>query len=280
MRKAKLFFYRVLHYVLRHIAGIDSSIERKMAVLTRSEVTAGYELPPARACKDPVFGDIRIITHAGGGLQGMVYLDCAEAPQAYYAKGNRVFEVDVAQTPDGVFVCSHENVTAEAQVFLNQKIDGRFTPMTVASMLDFAAEHRDVTVIFDGKFDDMTPFARFLKEHTNEKTGKRIIIQVFREKDIADIRAVYDFAMLYVCMYNTDYQQAARICLENNVGAVSISHKALQERVGWDVFEAKNICAFAYTVNSLAQYTWVKEQGLTGVFSDFLLEADVENINC
>ena len=47
-----------------------------------------------------------IITHALGGLDGLTYLNSRESFINYYDKGCRLFEVDLTQTSDGVWVCS------------------------------------------------------------------------------------------------------------------------------------------------------------------------------
>lgn len=274
MGTCKLFFYRVLHFVFRHITQLDNKLETQLQAAMEQRTCCEEELPCARGGQDPFFAPVRVITHAGGGLQGLSYLNCKEAPESYYAQGNRVFEFDVTVSQDGQFVLSHEDVQTTEAEFLTKKIDRRFLPMAFEDALTFLKEHEDITVIFDCKSLDLGAFARYLRENTEEAARKRIVIQVFKEQDILDVKAVWDFKMLYVCMMSTDYQQAALYCLKHNVGAVSISYKALQERTGWDVFARKNICVFAYTVNTLEQFDWVRQQRITGVFSDFLLQTD------
>jgi len=275
MKKCIIFLCRILHFVLRHIAQLDNRIEARIQAAAVKQLCCTEELPCARESRDPFFAPIRIITHAGGGLQGQNYLNCAEAPGYYYAQGNRVFEFDVTMALDGRFVLSHDDVNITEEEFLDRKLDRRFTPMALGDALAFLEEHEDVTAIFDCKCGDLGAFARHLYKNTGKAARARIVIQVFCEQDIAAIKSVFDFKLLYVCMYNADYQQVARHCLDHGVGAVSIAYKALRERTGWDVFARKNLCVFAYTVNTLDQYDWVRAQGLTGVFSDFLLETDV-----
>lgn len=275
MEKCKILFYRILHFLFRHITQLDNKIEARIQAAAVERLCDTEELPCARENRDPFFAPIRIITHAGGGLQGQNYLNCAEAPEYYYAQGNRVFEFDVAMTRDERFVLSHDRVETTEAEFLNRKLDRRFSPMALAGALAFLESHEDITVIFDCKCGDLGAFARYLHENTGETARARIVIQVFREQDVAAIKSVFDFKLLYVCMYNADYQQVTRHCLDHGIGAVSIAYKALRERTGWDVFARKNICVFAYTINTLDQYDWVRAQGITGVFSDFLLETDV-----
>ncbi len=270
------FFYRSAHFVLCRLSRLNEKLEHKLQALSYKENAqatcplAGRELP------DPFFETIRIITHAGGGLQGMAYLNCREALPYYYSKGNRTFEFDVQESTDGHFVLSHDPLELPEETFLQTRIDGRFAPMKLDILLEFVREKPDVTVIFDCKIGNLGNFARYLKEHLEGTDAiNHVVIQVFREQDVLDIRQVYDFKMLHVCMYAADYSAVAERCLRQGIGAVSVSHKAISEREGWQLFAQKNICIFAYTVNKKKEFSDLREKKITGVFSDFLLESDV-----
>lgn len=276
MEKIKRFFYRAVHFVLCRFARLDERVEAKLQRYSPKEEKPNGDMLIGKENPDPFFEKIRIITHAGGGLQGMAYLNCADAPEVYYSRGNKTFEFDIQESADGKFVASHDPVKETEEAFLQRKIDGRFSPIKMEAILDFAKEKPDVTVIFDCKVGSLGAFARYLKENLEGSDAiDRVVIQVFREQDILDIREVYDFKMLHVCMYNEEYLAVARRCLEYGIGAVSVSAKAIAERVGWQLFAEKNICIFAYTVNTKEDFVGLRQQHITGVFSDFLLESDV-----
>lgn len=276
MNQITRFFYRGVHFVLGRISRLDAKVEAKLqAVFFDNQDSNGADLV-SRECPDPFFEKIRIITHAGGGLQGMAYLNCKDAPARYYEQGNRTFEFDVQESADEKFVLSHDPVDLTEEAFLQTKIDGRFSPMKLDALLDFAKEKPDVTVIFDCKVGSLGAFALYLKEKLEDTDAiDRVVIQVFREQDVLDIRQVYDFKMLHVCMYAADYFAVAQRCLQYGIGAVSVSYKAISEREGWQLFAQKNICIFAYTVNKQKAFSDLREKKITGVFSDFLLESDV-----
>lgn len=276
MKKMKRFFFRAVHFVLCKLSRLDERVEAKLQQCAPKEEMPNGELLTGRETRDPFFEKIRIITHAGGGLQGMAYLNCKDAPARYYEQGNRTFEFDVQESTDGRFVLSHDPVTVTEEAFLQTKMDGRFSPMKLDALLDFTKEHPDVTVIFDCKVGSLGAFAEYLKENLEGTDAMdRVVIQVFREQDILDIRQVYDFKMLHVCMYATDYFAVAQRCLQYGIGAVSVSYKAISEREGWQLFAQKNICIFAYTVNKQKAFSDLREKKITGVFSDFLLESDL-----
>ncbi len=258
----------------RPFVKLDARLERKLAQKEyEKNIKNAKQIQrfPYANPRDEFFANISVITHAGGGLQGMSYLNCKEALPFYYEKGNRVFEYDVEQGIDG-YVLAHTDEKNPKDNF-----DGRFTPLSLIECLEFLQTHEDGRMIFDCKFKDIGAFASYVKELVKEEqTLKRIVIQVFSEEDILAVRQAYDFKLLYVCMYATNYAEAAQTCLKHRIGAVSVAVKALGERPDWRVFEKNDICVFAYTVNTVKAYKALKEQGVTGVFSDFLYESDAE----
>lgn len=275
--KAKLLLYRCIHFLLRHVASADGIIEQKVASMSKTECELNTEilLAPLNS-KDKFFTDISIITHAGGGLQGMSYLNCKEAFSFYYNQGNRVFEYDVDISSDGKYIATHTENPVTEKEHLDLLVDGRFSPVSIKECLDKLIAYSDIKVVFDCKFRNLKDFAQFIVDNCNSKEAlERIVIQVFEETNIHEIREVYDFKMLYVCMYNADYVKIANCCIKNKVGAVSVPVKAIDERIGWEVFDKSNICAFAYSVNILSEYNKLSEKKFTGVFSDFLYDRDV-----
>ncbi len=262
MTRMKRFFLRAAHYVLSHVAAWDESVVRRLNAEEAPGVSEAL-LPPM--AEDPFFKNVTLITHAGGGMSGLAYLNCAEAFERYYDSGNRVFEYDV-QLVDGSYVLSHDG-TAET-------IDGRFHPMTLTECLELIKKYPDLTVIFDCKFSDLTPFAAVVRDALDDRAVRRTVIQVFSEENAEQVRKVGPFQILYVCFMGTDYARAANLCIKNGIGAVSVSEKALKERTGWQVFPKSNIRVYAYTVNRLSEFQRLSEMGVSGVFSDFLTADD------
>ena len=267
-------FLRGIRFLFRPIVKLDARLEGRILQRIREESIKNAEQIQRFSYANPrdaFFADISVITHAGGGLQGMAYLNCIEAFPFYYEKGNRVFEYDVEKNETGYVLVHTDKDNPEGN------LEGRFTPLSLAKCLEILQTHKDIRIIFDCKFEGIGAFASHVKELVKDESAlQRIVIQVFNEQDILDVRKVYDFKLLYVCMWATEYMEAVQTCIKHRIGAVSVSVKALQERPDWRVFEKNDICVFAYTVNSLREYKTLKTQGITGAFSDFLYESDVE----
>ena len=273
-----MLLYRGLHFILRRFVSLDNKILNKIEDAEKQfEQQRINGVTDSLPQKDEFFSEISIITHAGGGLQGMSYLNCKEAFPYYYQAGNRVFEYDIDLSSDGKYLCTHSEEPVSEKEHLFRKIDNRFIPISITECIELIKTYQDIKVIFDCKFYDLQPFAQFLKDHIlSENDLSRIVIQVFNEENIAQVRNVWNFKMLYVCMNNTDFIIAAELCVRYQIPAVSISIGSIENRAGWEVFQKANICTFIYTVNTVEEYMKLRRSGLSGVFSDFLLEKDVK----
>ncbi len=278
LKKISLFFYRCLHLVLRKIAYADDKTVAKIEDISK-QLSASSVKPVLLKCnpKNEFFERINIITHAGGGMSGLSYLNCEQGFEYYYALGNRVFEYDVEMTDDEKYALAHNIDSCSLNQYLTRKIDYRFTPMTIEKSLDKLIDNEDIIVIYDCKFGNLKDFALFVKNYVkSEKALSRVVIQVFNESDIEQVRSVFNFQMLYVCMFNADYTEMVNCCIRHKIGAVSISSKAIKERNGWDIFDKMNIYSFVYTVNSVTEFKELKSKGIDGVFSDFLLDEEIK----
>lgn len=267
-------FYRTLlrgiHFILRHVAAADNRIAQKL--IQPLPVENNMLLPPPME-KDVFFSRIHLITHAGGGLSGLTYLNCEEAYDLYYQAGNRVFEYDVLQTDAGEFILAHEETDGGS-------IDGRFHPMPLRECIRHLQEHKDTVVIFDCKFADLTLFSETIREKLDAADDmQRVVIQVFNEENICQVRAAGPFRMLFVCMMETNYQHAAALCLRHGIGAVSVSLTAIKATKNWEVLVDHGISVYVYTVNRVKEYSALKNCGISGVFTDFLTPTDLKGEN-
>ncbi len=267
------FFRRGIRKLIRPFVKLDNRLEAKISEKENKSQSKYIKEFDDKIERDEFFSSISVITHAGGGMQGLSYLNCEEAFPIYYERGNRVFEYDVDVDNDGNFILTHGDTEDQREEIL----DGRFNPLSIEKCCDLILEKSDIKVIFDCKFTSLKNFAKFIKDYIKEESAlRRVVIQVFSEQNVIEIREVFDFKILHVCMMATDYLETVKTCMKHNIGAVSISTKALKERIGYEIFELNNVCVFAYTVNTVKEFKNIKENGMTGIFSDFLLESDVK----
>lgn len=122
------------------------------------------------------------IYHAGGGVTGpdgivYNYTNSREAFQQSLDRDEKFVELDFRFTTDGELVCIHnwkkdfvkpDGTLAEGQVsleeFLQGKIQGHFTPMTVEEVAGAMREHPDLHIVVDLKGDDVIEGYRVLAQ--------------------------------------------------------------------------------------------------------------------
>ena len=142
--------------------------------------------------------DGRII-HAGGFLDtelGQVsYTNSLEALENLYSKGNRFCEIDLQETVDGMLICGHgdENelvygtglpLDTTGEDFLNCRIYGELTPLSLDDLAVFVQEHPGLYVITDVKTDNIQACKRIAEEYPGLINRFIVQIQMPGEYDI------------------------------------------------------------------------------------------------
>ncbi len=103
----------------------------------------------------------RFIAHAGGVVVFHKYTNSLEALDLSYKKGFRLFELDIIQTSDSVYVAAHDwkhwkkianfggDVPVSNLEFLQHKIHSKYTPMNMDSINAWFKNHADAILITD-----------------------------------------------------------------------------------------------------------------------------------
>jgi hypothetical protein len=144
----------------------------------------------------------RYIAHAGGGIDGYEYTDSLEGLNASYAKGFRMFELDLVITRDGKIVAAHDwdswksytgfpgEVPPKLNEFLQYKIFGLFTPISRYDIEDWFSVHTDCILVTD----KITDFALLKKAFSFRD---RIIIETFSLSDyVSAFKTGFKYPML------------------------------------------------------------------------------------
>lgn len=197
----------------------------------------------------------RFVVHAGGFLttssgELVNYTNSYESLQNLWEAGNRVCEIDMRWTVDGVLVCAHagegefargtglpDDVTGEA--FKAAKIYGEFTPMTAADLAGFMREHPDLCVVTDIRGNNVET-CRFLAEQYPD-LRERFLVQIYHAEEYEPIRAL-GFPYIIFTLYKTQPGEAAPYRL--------IGFAWKHELVGY-TFEAGSLCSrrFRYGIS-------------------------------
>ena len=152
------------------------------------------------------------VVHAGGFLtassgEQVAYTNSYDALLNMYEQGNRVCEIDIRETGDGVLVCAHGDETvladgcelpasATLEEFLSIKIYGEFRPMTVEMLAGFIRSHPDLVIITDIIRQDNEAVCRKLAQDYPDLTD-RFVIQIYHEAEYEPIRRLGFPHMIY-----------------------------------------------------------------------------------
>jgi lipoteichoic acid synthase len=131
----------------------------------------------------------RFIAHAGGRVDGYKYTNSLEALNASYAKGFRLFELDVIETSDGQFFAAHDwehwseiagyqgDLPVDRQEFLKHQIHGKYTPVDMELLNEWFSNHEDAILVTD-KINKPKEFANAFVDND------RLVMELFDEEAV------------------------------------------------------------------------------------------------
>jgi len=151
--------------------------------------------------------DFHIAMHAMGSYHKLRYTNSREAFLSWYAKGIRVFEVDLAEAEDGQFVCITHHMAYRdlkrvgisvvpdhltSEWFLHQKLfpymRNGLTPLSLKDLIDLLKQYVDVILMLDlfGQFESriLENFSRCLNHFVEGDTSviNRLLIETYNEE--------------------------------------------------------------------------------------------------
>lgn len=222
-----------------------------------------------------------LIAHACGGNVRLNYTNSKEALLQALFDGFRVIEVDVRLTQEGELVCAHDfplGMTMTRKQFLANKVDNRYSSMDIRECFRTVGD-RKVTYIIDTKVGEELPIVVEQLEMICDALGvskEQVVVQIGTENELSYVK---EFPVLYNLGFTQDYERVVAFCLIHNIRYVSISGTDIRKDSGWTVLLQHNIKIFVHTVNSLIEYEELRGLGIQGVFTDYLIPADLNMVN-
>ena len=142
------------------------------------------------------------IVHAGGFLtsaagEKVAYTNSYDALDNMYAQGNRVCEIDIRQTGDGMLICAHGDdeyladgcslpVSATENEFLSVRVFDEFRPMSVQMLAQFMRDHCDLLIITDIIHDDNKEVCSKIAQDYPDLLNQ-FVIQIYHEAEYEPI---------------------------------------------------------------------------------------------
>jgi len=225
----------------------------------------------------------RPVAHAFGAIGGEALTNSREAFLANYARGFRVFEVDLTLTRDGALVASHDWDTPERfgrrgaltlAEFRRLPIAGRFSGLTAADVVRLVSTHPDVHLILDLKGDFPDLLRRFVADarRVDSSALARVVPQLYRERDLAAAVAVYPFRSYAYTLYrnSASVEEVVRFVRRTGVRVVVASESRFSPALARSLAAAGAV-VYVHTINNPTQAAAYLRAGAHGVYTDTLL---------
>lgn len=230
-----------------------------------------------------------LIAHALGGvtLDGYVcdYTNSREAFQENYAKGIRVFEVDLMLSSDGGLVAVHDwnRYGSDGPLsFVDFKqgsyYDGQITQMTGADIVDLLIQYPDIYLVTDSKYTDVNAYrlefsqlVYLAKERKSLDVLDRIIVQIYNQGMYDMLYEIYPWNSVIYTTYQSsdDFDETLEFCKNRNIQVITMTYGSASE-ASIALLKEAGITAYVHTVNDLSEVEYGRSIGIGGFYTDSL----------
>lgn len=244
-------------------------------------------LYPVETTGEEWFADAPMIYHAGGEIQGNVYTNSLEAIEETLAEGNYFIEIDLNYTSDGHLVCAHSwqdvypnDYQPTLEEFLSSKVQGKFTPITAADLIQIMRDTPEMYLVTDIKNKDICPPIAELVALAEEDPTilDRFIIQLYTGREKNSVKEIYPFKdeqfLFTLYEWGVWQHEAAQICNEENISVITAmadqipdADVAMLRDLGFTVYE--------HTVNRADIANLSLARGVSGFYTDTLSPEDL-----
>ncbi len=221
----------------------------------------------------------RYIAHAGGVIDGHAYTNCKEALDRNYAKGFRLFELDIIKTSDGKMVAAHDwkmwsrftdysgPLPPTLEEFKKHTIYGDYTTLDMQGINDWFKAHPDAILVTD-KLPDPLAFAeKFIDKN-------RLVMELFSEMAIEEASRNGIKPMISQTPLLKLKGDKLNYLAVNNVKYVAVSRRIIQQQKKLMLqLRDAGIKVYVYNVNfdpgKDERYVYDNELGLVyGMYAD------------
>lgn len=222
------------------------------------------------------------IAHAGGGYQNKTYTNSIEALESNKNKYD-IFEIDFNFTGDGKLVCVHDWDEYFAAVFgvrlINKPTESDFinyaqnnpmyTNCTFDSLVLWLKENPGKKVVTDIKDNNLNALIFIKNNYPDFK--RRIIPQIYNPDEYNSVNDL-GYENIILTLYRwaaTDDEVVNELQKRNNYYAVTMWHhraKILAPRL-----KKMGIAVYAHTVNDPNDLSRLLNEGVSGVYTDWLV---------
>ena len=228
------------------------------------------DLEPLIDSPDDWYMSNKFIPHALGAVDNYSYTNSREALENLQKNHIKVSEVDINLTKDNIPVLSH-NPTQEIDfnTFMASKIENKFTPLSLADLIEVMRKDKDFFFLLDLKCDPCIA-VQWIKDNASDVID-RFIIQVGSPEIYGKIIKIHKFKYFhYNFSLDGNLNFNLRFVVKNKLQTCSIACKNLKNSKTLEYLNKYNVKAFVYTVNTQEQKHMFKRRGAWGIMSDDL----------
>jgi len=177
----------------------------------------------------------RFIAHAGGKIDGITYTNSLEALDKSYAKGIRLFELDIISTSDGKYVAAHDwehwrllsgyegEIPPSHSTFMKHNIKKNYSPMDMEGINRWFTTHPDAILVTD----KVNEPARFAKQFIDKG---RLMMELFSKEALNEgLSAGILSAMPNWALLNKGFSPSELQIM--GINAVVMSRRAINENL-------------------------------------------------
>lgn len=231
-----------------------------------------------------------LIAHAGGGYHGMAYLNSLQALTHNYALGHRLFELDFCWTADDELVSIHDwqdswrrlfpaadhaSVPDRATFLQATMIEGQ-TQLDLPRLRDWLAEHPDAYIVTDIRGRNLYALQR-IKAALGPRQ-RQVIPQMYHPDRYPDIRALGYDQIIYT-LYATRRSTEALLDFVRTTPLFAVTVNPAREDADRIIAALRGrVPVYVHTFNDTADFERFREQGVHGLYSDFLYRDDNDRV--
>lgn len=254
-----------------------------------------------RSLRTPWYEKYPVVCHAlGGTWEGDAATNAREAFLYNYELGQRVFEADLQITSDGVMVLRHdwyqdlgqaeafgwteeERWAVTAQEFLDSPIYGKYTPLTLENWFEIMKNYPDIYMVTDTKYStevekQFRTLVNTAVDNGYENVLSRVIVQIYYKEMYDEVMSVYPFKNLIWTLYYIGYpekQEILEFMTEKEIPVLVMPSNWWDSQKQSDL-ENSAVKVFVHTVNDEKEAGQRMEEGVDGIYSDFILPVTVK----
>lgn len=258
------------------------------------------EAPEGALSATDILAQSASIVHGFGQLGEVTVLNCREGFEEYYARGARVFEVDLRMTRDGAVVLRHDwragwqEGVSELSIptleeFLSKPVLERYTPMSFRDLLLLMEEYPDICIVTDTKLTDAevvtAQFSAMLadaRELGLSYLFDRMVIQVYSQLMFRVVDNLGHFPHYIYTLYaegfactKDAFREKADFCRANGIEGITMWDS------WWDaayspIARSRGLRCYVHTVNDARQAEELFAAGVNAIYTDYLVLEEQE----